>query len=75
MNNRKNEFTFGTILLTDNRRNYGSDMLVQEGNLIPNNKKARLGIAGLSINKSVLSDTIKAKFHFRFCIRIHWSYM
>ena len=57
----KNEFLFNTILLTDNRRNYSSLVALQEGNIVPQTKKASLTIAGLPINKSTLSEGIKAK--------------
>ena len=58
----KNEFLFNTILLTDNKRNYASQVAVQEGNEVPQTKKASLNIAGLPINKTTLSDGIKAQF-------------
>lgn len=57
--NMKTEFLWGRMMLTAMRKNYASYMLRQEGNAIPNNRKARLGITGLSINKSILSDEIK----------------
>jgi len=57
----KNEFLFNRVLLTDNRRNYADTQVVQEGNIIPDNQSARLAIMGLPINKSTLSDEIKAK--------------
>lgn len=49
------------MLLTDNRRNYSSQIAVQEGNIVPQTKKASLTIAGLPINKSTLSEGIKAR--------------
>ena len=58
----KNEYLFDVILLTANRRNYGALIRLQEGNIVPRNKKAALNIAGLPINKTTLSDGIKAKF-------------
>ena len=57
----KNEYLFNTILLTDNRRNYSAQIAVQEGNIVPQTKKASLTIAGLPINKTTLSEGIKAQ--------------
>lgn len=57
----KTEFTFESILLTANQRNYASVMSLQEGNPIPDNQKARLTLAGLQINKSTLLPDIKKK--------------
>lgn len=55
----KNEFLFSRVLLTQNKKNYASITLVQEGNVVPEN--ARLGISGLPINKSVLSEPVKKR--------------
>ena len=57
----KNEYTFNSALLTDNRRNYASVQVLQEGNIIPDKQSARLGIAGMPINKSTLGAGIKKK--------------
>lgn len=57
----KNEYLFGAVLLTPNRRNYANAQVLQEGNIIPDNQSARLGVAGLPINKSTLSDSIKSE--------------
>ena len=57
--NFKTEYFFSRMLLTANKKNYASYILLQEGHTVPNNRKARLGITGLAINKSVLSDEIK----------------
>lgn len=57
----KNEFLFNCALLTDNRRNYADVQTLQEGNIIPDNQKARLAIMGLPVNKSTLSDDIKQR--------------
>lgn len=56
----KNEFYFLRALLTVNRRNYASFQMLQEGNIIPADK--RLAIAGLPIDKSTLPDDIKSEF-------------
>lgn len=55
----KNEFYFLRVLLTANRRNYADAQLLQEGNIVP--EGSRLAIMGLPINKSTLSESIKAK--------------
>lgn len=57
----KNEFLFNRALLTDNRKNYADIQTLQEGNIIPDNQKARMAIMGLPINKSTLSDGIKER--------------
>lgn len=58
----KNEFLFKKLLLTPKKKNYASLQLLQEGNIVPNNQKASLGVSGLPINKSTLPDKIKAQF-------------
>lgn len=58
----KNEFLFKRLLLTPKKKNYVSLQLLQEGNIIPDNQKARLGVSGLPINKSTLPDMIKSQF-------------
>lgn len=57
----KNEFLFGSLLLTPNRRNYADIQILQEGHIIPDSQKTRLAIMGLPINKTTLSDDIKRK--------------
>ena len=44
-------------MLTANRRNYANNQLLQEGNIIPKGKG--MGIAGMQINKSTLSESVK----------------
>jgi len=58
----KNEFLFKRLMLTPNKKNYASLQLLQEGNVIPNNQKARLGVSGLPINKSTLPEKVKSQF-------------
>ena len=54
----KNEFLFARVLLTANRRNYADLQVLQEGNIIPEDKR-RMAIMGLPINKSTLSESVK----------------
>lgn len=54
----KNEFLFSRVLLTVNRRNYADLQVLQEGNIIPEDKR-RMAIMGLPINKSTLSESVK----------------
>ena len=54
----KNEFTFGTTLLTMNKKNYATIQELQEGHLI-NNGDGKMDIKGLPINKSTLNDKVK----------------
>ena len=53
----KNEFLFKRVLVTDGKKNYASNLEIQEGNIVP--KKASLKIAGMSIDKSVLQEKTK----------------
>ena len=55
----KNEFFFLRLLLTTSRRNYADLQALQEGNIIPKDK--RMAIMGLPINKTTLSDSIKCE--------------
>ena len=55
----KNEFYFQRVLLTNNRRNYADIQSLQEGNIIPEDK--RMAIMGLPINKTTLSQKAKEK--------------
>lgn len=54
----KNEFTFGTTLLTPNKKNYATIQELQEGHMI-NDGDGKMDIKGLPINKSTLNDKIK----------------
>lgn len=55
----KNEFLFLRLLLTVNRRNYADLQVLQEGRIIPKDK--RMAIMGLPINKTTLSDSVKER--------------
>lgn len=57
----KNEMHLARVLLTDNIRNYASNLVRQESSQIPDNMDARLIVAGLPINKSTLPDQIKSR--------------
>ena len=48
----KNEFLFDRVLITDSKKNYASRILVQEGNIVPNEEG--LDVKGLQIRKSTL---------------------
>lgn len=54
----KNEFTFGTTMLTMNKKNYATIQELQEGHII-NNGDGVMDIKGLPINKSTLNDKTK----------------
>lgn len=54
----KNEFTFGTTLLTMNKKNYATIQEVQEGNMIRGGD-GKMDIKGLPINKSGLNPKVK----------------
>ena len=55
----KNEFLFSRSLLTDNKKNYATKQILQEGNLIP--EEESLDIKGLSINKPPLSKEMRSE--------------
>lgn len=54
----KNEFTFGTALLTDQKKHYASIQQLQEGNLIEGGK-GKMDIKGLEMNKSGVNPKVK----------------
>jgi hypothetical protein len=55
----KNEFLFRNLLLTKGRKNYATIQILQEGNLIPENKQ--FDVKGMPINKvGVAEETAKA---------------
>lgn len=55
----KNEYLMSRVMLTESRRNYAANNLLQEGNIIPEGKGVT--IAGLPMNKSTLSEDVKKK--------------
>lgn len=57
----KNEFLMFRILLKpDAKKNYASDIELQEGNIIPNNMNAKLDVKGLpSLLKSTMNESTK----------------
>lgn len=55
----KNEFLFKRILLTEAMKNYASAQLLQEGNIVPENK--RLDVKGLAMSKSSTNNTTQEK--------------
>ena len=55
----KNEFLFKSLLLTHGAKNYASLQLVQEGNLIPENKQ--FDIKGLPMAKVGIPDSTKSR--------------
>lgn len=55
----KNEYLMSRVMLTESRRNYAANNLLQEGNIIPTGKGVT--IAGLQINKSTLSEDVKRR--------------
>jgi hypothetical protein len=55
----KNEYLMSRVMLTESRRNYAANNLLQEGNIIPEGKGVT--IAGLPINKSTLSEGTKKR--------------
>ncbi len=56
--NMKNEFLMSRVLLTSNKKNYASNVLLQEGVVIPDRKS--LDIKGLAIKKADLNRNIGA---------------
>ena len=54
----KNEFTFGTAMLTDQKKHYASIQQVQEGNII-NGGTGMMDIKGLEMNKNTVNDKAK----------------
>ena len=55
----KNEFLFRNMLLTKGRKNYATIQILQEGNIIPENKQ--FDVKGMPINKvGVAEETAKA---------------
>lgn len=55
----KNEFLFKSLLLTHGAKNYASLQLVQEGNLIPENKQ--FDIKGMPISKVGIPESTKSR--------------
>ena len=53
----KNEFLFNCALLTNSRKNYADTQALQEGNIIPDNQKARMAIMGLTIYSPLIMVT------------------
>lgn len=54
----KNEFTFGTAMLTNQKKHYASIQQVQEGNMI-NDGVGMMDIKGLEMNKNTVNDKAK----------------
>ena len=54
----KNEFTFGTTMLTNQKKHYASIQQVQEGNMI-NGGLGMMDIKGLEMNKNTVNDKAK----------------
>lgn len=54
----KNEFTFGTTLLTAQKKHYATIQQVQEGNII-NGGDGMMDIKGLEMNKNTINDKAK----------------
>lgn len=54
----KNEFTFGTTMLTMNKKHYATIQQLQEGNII-NDGVGMMDIKGLDLNKNTVNDKTK----------------
>ncbi|MDD3121925.1 MAG: DNA polymerase domain-containing protein [Candidatus Izemoplasmatales bacterium] len=54
----KNEFTFGTTLITESKKNYASIQELQEGHII-NNGDGKMDIKGLPMTKSTVCESTK----------------
>ena len=55
----KNEFLFSRALLTDVKKFYATNVELQEGHIIEQNRKQALNIKGLPINKTTLNEYTK----------------